>query len=114
MSTQRGREAEQAAADYLQSRGYEILARNYRTREGEIDIIAKLERILVFVEVKYRAGVRCGLPREAVTVQKQRKIARAALAYLCEPGMADLTARFDVVEVTPGEIVLIEDAFWVG
>lgn len=99
-----GRLGELAAAKLLLHEGLEILAKNYRTRFGEIDIIARDDRFIVFAEVKTRAQGSMLLPREAVTASKQRRIILAAEEYLTRGG-ADLQPRFDVVEVTtePGK-----------
>ncbi len=94
-----GKSAEDLAADALERRGYAILARRYRTRHGEIDIVARDGRYLVFVEVKARRSDRCGRPAEAVTPPKQRRIALMALRYLACEGLRDRPCRFDVVSV---------------
>ncbi len=97
-----GREGEAAAARLLQDRGYKILARNYRCRHGEIDIIAFEGGEYVFVEVKTRLTDEKGSALDAVTEAKQRKLARVAEQYLAERGLDDRPCRFDVVAVTPG------------
>jgi putative endonuclease len=74
--------------------------RNYRTRLGEIDIIAEDQGNLVFVEVKTRRGHQCGHPFEAVTPAKCRQISKAALLYLTETGREGQAARFDVVAIS--------------
>ena len=85
-------------ADYLRRRGYTLRAANYRTRHGEIDIIAEKDGILALVEVKTRRDDRFAKPMEAVTPAKLAKIRLAGLAYLAETG-CDLPVRFDVAEV---------------
>ena len=97
-----GRYGEDLACKYLQAKGYKILKRNFRCRRfGEIDIVASKAEVLSFIEVKTRASLRYGMPAEAVTLAKQRKIYRVAQYYLqCE----GLTSRipmlsFDVVEI---------------
>src|SRR2546429_10005366 len=77
-----GEEGERAAARFLEARGYRILERNYRTRRGEIDLIAEDGRMLVFVEVKVRLDDRFGGPAAAITRAKQARIARLAQPYL--------------------------------
>jgi putative endonuclease len=74
------------ALRYLAKKGYEALERNYRTRHGEIDLIVRGERALVFVEVKLRRGTGFGDPLEAVTPKKQAKIRLMAEQYLAERG----------------------------
>src|SRR2546427_10569892 len=77
-----GKEGERVAAQFLEARGYRILERNYRTRRGEIDLIAEDGRILVFVEVKVRLDDRFGGPAAAITRAKQARIARLGLQAL--------------------------------
>src|SRR5437879_7530143 len=77
-----GEEGERAAARFLEARGYRILERNYRTRRGEIDLIAEDGRILVFVDVKVRLDDRFGGPAAAITRAKQARIARLAQQYV--------------------------------
>lgn len=99
--------------DYLKDKSYEILARNYRKPFGEIDIVAKLSDMIVFVEVKTRKNANFASPAEAVTPSKQRKIIQASQAFLIENNMTDMLMRFDVAEVIAdvGEINYIENAF---
>jgi putative endonuclease len=100
MNRRRGQAGEDAAADYLLSEGYELLARNYRCEAGEIDIIAKKDGCVVFAEVKARSSDRFGRPAEAVDFRKQERIRRTALYYLSEKGWMDSASlSFDVVEV---------------
>lgn len=110
-----GKKAEDLAARYLKRRGYKIIARNYRTKAGEIDIIAREGRSLVFIEVKGRQSMRYGSAKAAVTPRKQRQVARVALWYLKETDQLDVKARFDVVAVTQkdGEarIEIVRNAF---
>lgn len=113
-----GSQGEQAAVEYLQQNGYTILARNYHTRGGEIDIICANDRFLVFVEVKTRSSSRFGTPAEAVTWQKQQKIIRTAQIWLMQHPCA-LQPRFDVAEVYAmrnGKLCvhLLENAFEVS
>ncbi len=108
-----GSRYESMAADYLIGQGYEILARNYQNhRRGEIDLIAKEGRFLVFVEVKYRKDTGEGDPGEAVSPRKQQRIRKAALVYLYENRLPmDTPCRFDVVAVLGKELRLIRNAF---
>lgn len=105
-----GRQAEERAAQFLRGRGYQIVCMNYHWRGGEIDLIAREGDYLVFVEVKARSSQSYGLPEEAVTPAKQRKLVRTARRYLAEhPSSLDL--RFDVVALSAGEARLYRDAF---
>lgn len=99
---------EQAAADYLQAVGYELLERKYRLKIGEIDIIAKINNTLVFVEVKTRSNTRYGFPAEAVTYRKQQKIINTALCYLKYINNTTACCRFDVMEIFLEELRVVE------
>lgn len=90
---------EKLAVEHLKIQGYQILAENYRFQRGEIDIIAKHEERIVFVEVKTRRSLKYGLPQSAVTVQKQRQISKIALAYLQKHNLIDTSCRFDVIAI---------------
>lgn len=94
-----GKRGESLARAELERRGYEIVATGFRTRYGEIDIIARDAETLVFVEVRARRGSDCGTAAESVTRQKQWKVSRAAAAYLAANGGADRPCRFDVVAI---------------
>lgn len=107
-----GNRFEEMAAGYLRDTGYVILERNYRSKLGEIDIIARDGRILVFVEVKYRMNLEKGDPAEAVHGQKQRRIRNAARMYLYHHQLGEeVPCRFDVVAILGADIRLIRDAF---
>lgn len=107
-----GASYEKMAAACLGERGYRILEYNYRCRMGEIDLIARDGRYLVFVEVKYRSGDSCGNALEAVTARKQETIRRVALFYLMTHHLPeDTPCRFDVVGITGKQVSLIKDAF---
>lgn len=94
-----GKQGEALAAGYLADRGFTILARNHRTPIGELDLIARDRRYLLFVEVKTRKGTAFGLPAEAVGARKQRQILRAAQWYLASGKHPELQPRFDVIAV---------------
>ncbi len=103
---------EERACEYLKEKGLEILERNFRIRQGEIDIVARDKGTLVFVEVKYRKSSLAGLPEEAVTYKKQRQISRVALFYLSFHKLPLSTpCRFDVVAFHKDEISWIPNAF---
>ena len=109
-----GARGEALAAQFLQRKGYRIRERNYRTRLGEIDLIAEKDGVLAFVEVKLRHGLGMGSPAQAVDARKQKRIRQAAQLYLQRTGQADRPLRFDVAEVFDGpapEIHYIPDAF---
>lgn len=97
-----GRTGEELAVRHLEGRGFTIVARNHRTPVGELDIIARDRRHLLFVEVKTRRGMLFGAPAEAVGAHKQRQILRAAQWYLASKGHPGLQPRFDVIAVIVG------------
>ena len=90
---------ERVAAEHLTTSGYRILARNWNGPRGEIDIIAELDGVLVFVEVKARASRSFGTPEAAVTGAKQRSLQRTAWGYLEAQGAEHRSWRIDVVAV---------------
>ncbi|MBQ8144137.1 MAG: YraN family protein [Butyricicoccus sp.] len=94
----RGAWGEELAAQYLCRKGYKILARNFRIRQGELDIIASKGKYLAFVEVKTRKNDRFGAAREFITPAKQRRLIQTA-EYWCLTHPTDLQPRFDAVEI---------------
>jgi putative endonuclease len=113
-----GKLGEDLACAELSRRGYAILARRYRTKYGEIDIVARDGSTIVIVEVKTRAGRAFGDGAEAVTGLKQRQMLRMGTEFLLRRRLADQPCRFDVVAVnTEGDVPRIEvyrNAFDVG
>lgn len=113
-SVQRGIAGEEAAVEFLKERGYSLVCRNYRTKVGEVDIIAREHDTYCFIEVKTRESVRFGMPCEAITQSKQRRISKAALFFLKENKLLGAKARFDVATVDgtrAPKIELIKNAF---
>ncbi len=94
-----GNAGERLAAERLRQAGYRVRAANYRCRAGEIDIVAEEDGDIVFVEVKTRRGTAYGLPEEAVTPAKRRKLIAAAQTYLADQGQLDASWRVDVVAI---------------
>lgn len=94
----RGVWGEELATEYLRKKGYSILARNFRVRQGELDIVASKGRYLVFVEVKTRKNGHFAAAREFITLAKQRRLICAA-EYWCLKHPSDLQPRFDAIEV---------------
>ncbi len=115
-NAEKGRLGQQAAEDFLLGRGHVILARNFRIRDAEIDIITRDRGYIVFTEVKYRRSLAYGHPGEAVNTLKQRRIKKCALAYINMNRLNEQDFRFDVAEVLEVngklEVNLIENAFW--
>ena len=113
-----GKQGEDLACEELERRGYAILAKRYRSRYGEIDIVSIDGDTLVFVEVKARRTAQYGLAAEAIPPWKRRRIAAMALDYLGWSGRLDRPCRFDVVAIdglgsADQQIQVIKDAFYV-
>lgn len=110
-----GRESETVVVKQLKKKGYKILEQNYRTKLGEIDIIAKDKKTLVFVEVKARRSDLYGSPKWAITPKKQRQMSKVALYYLKVTKQTKAKARFDVVTLLSTKnmpkIDIIKNAF---
>lgn len=107
-----GSRYEQMAADFLTGQGAVIVERNYRCRNGEIDLIVRDGRYLVFTEVKYRSSGSKGDPAEAVNECKQQRIRQTARYYLYSHRYGeDVPCRFDVISILGDEIHWIRDAF---
>jgi len=111
-----GNTGEDLACRELERRGYAILARRYRTRFGEIDIVSDDHGVLVFVEVKARRSARCGSAADAIPFWKRRRIGAMALDYLAWTGRLERPCRFDVVAIdgigtAQMSIQVLRDAF---
>jgi len=110
-----GDRGEDLAAAALKKQGYKILERNYRTPLGEIDLIARHRRMLVFIEVKTRASDRFGAGQDAVHHGKQARLRKLADYYLKQKRLGEVAVRFDVVGILWGEgkpqIEIIQNAF---
>jgi putative endonuclease len=106
---------EDAAAAWYVAHGYEIVDRNWRVREGEIDLVVRSGRTIVFCEVKTRSSDRFGTPQESVTVSKQRRLRTLAARWLAEHPALRGEVRFDVASVTPAgarpAVAVLEAAF---
>jgi len=115
-----GRKGEDAALEYLQAQGMKLVARNYRVRAGEIDLIMRHKNTIVFVEVRTRNKTGHGTAIDSVNYAKRRQIERVARHYLKEHKMSDsIFCRFDVVGITPGSqdtlhVEHIQNAFICG
>ena len=107
---------EDLVCNYLKSQGLKIIARNFRCRQGEIDIIARDKEYLCFIEVKFRNSSDYGQPQEAVNYYKQRKISKVSRFYLYSKNLSfDTPIRYDVIAVSVNEgikaIKWIKNAF---
>ncbi|HEY2214527.1 MAG TPA: YraN family protein [Acidimicrobiales bacterium] len=107
----RGAAGEDTAAAWYRAHGFEVLERNWRTPEGEIDLICARPDLLVICEVKSRRTDRHGDPAEAVTRSKQVRLRRLATAYLGRSARRYAEVRFDVASVLGATLTVIEDAF---
>jgi len=107
----RGRQAENLALAFLQSQGLTLLARNYHFRFGEIDLVMRDGKAVVFVEVRLRQGRGHGSAAESVTRSKQDKLIRGALHFLgARPELAELAVRFDVLAMSE---LRVEESCWI-
>jgi putative endonuclease len=112
---QLGEAGEDLAAAALKKQGYKILERNYTCTLGEIDLIARQGKTLVFIEVKTRRSERFGAPQEAVSPAKQARLRRLAAYYLKQKRLGEVAVRFDVVAITfasdAPRVEIIQEAF---
>ncbi len=106
-----GAKGEALAARWYTDNGYEVVARNWRCREGEIDLIVRRRRTIVFCEVKTRTSDAFGLPAEAVTRAKRERLRHLAAKWLDESPVKPVGIRFDVAAVLDGHLEIIEGAF---
>jgi len=113
-----GEQGERAAITFLKTREYTILETNYLTKSAEIDIIAKDNDCICFIEVKTRRSIKKGLPRESVNYSKQKKIITGATFYLKKNRLMESKVRFDVIEIFEKngnfDINLIKHAFQIN
>ena len=106
-----GQAGEDRAASWYRARGYTILDRNWRCREGELDLVVARGGALVFVEVKNRRTDRFGTPAEAITWRKQQRLRTLARCYLDATDLRPRSLRFDVVAILEGRLQVIRAAF---
>lgn len=109
--TQKGKFFEDRAVKFLESIGYKVLLRNYRSKYGEIDIIAEIDNVIVFVEVKGRFTENFGSGEESITKKKIDKIVKTALQFIEENNLQGKDFRFDVVALKGNQIFHLENAF---
>ncbi len=112
MNTQeKGQDAETLAKEYLQSKGYQFVAANFRTPLGEVDLVMQHKDTLIFVEVRSLKNPSLVQPFETITKSKQNKIIKTALSYIKSQRLHNLCLRFDVISITTDKITHIPDAF---
>ena len=102
---------ESLAVDYIKSKGYFVLEKNFKCKIGEIDIIAKVDNTIVFIEVKTRTNDRFGMPREAVNVRKQNIITNVAMFYIKFKRLFGYSLRFDIIEILGNDITHLKNCF---
>lgn len=107
----RGAYGEARAARWYETRGYQVLDRNWRCRDGELDLVVMKARVVAFCEVKARRSDAYGVPAEAVGPRKQQRIRRLASRWLDEAGVRPGEIRFDVASVLGSRVEVIEGAF---
>ena len=107
----RGRKGERIACRFLMKQGFDILARRFRSRSGELDIIAYEGDTLVFIEVKTRSSAEFGEPWEFVDWQKQQILRRTAENFIADHDLGQYAYRFDIVSVLGTEATLFRNAF---
>jgi len=107
-----GNTGEDIAEKYLEQNGYHILERNFRCRQGEIDIVARESSYLCFIEVKRRKDTSAGHPFESISEKKIQRICKTALYYIKSHFVTETTpVRFDVISIIDEEVSLLRDAF---
>ena len=106
-----GRTGEDVVAAWYEAAGYEVVVRNWRCREGELDLVVRRDRTYVFCEVKARATDAFGVPAEAVGRAKQARIRQLAARWLSESDVRAMDIRFDVASVLAGKVEVLEAAF---
>ena len=107
-----GDDGEAAVAAWYEANGYTVLSRNWRCRDGELDLVVRQARTFVFCEVKSRSSTAFGAPAEAVTREKQARLRRLAARWLEDAApMRPAQIRFDVASVLAGDIEVLEGAF---
>jgi len=106
-----GAHGEALTAAWYEANGYEVLARNWRCREGELDLVVCRARVIVFCEVKTRSSTVFGTPAEAVTHDKRRRLRALAAKWLEGSPVRPRQIRFDVASVLGGRVEVIEGAF---
>ncbi len=111
-----GSDTEELACEFLRSQGALIIEKNYRCKNGEIDIIARDGKYICFIEVKFRKSTKFGEPEEAVSCNKQKRICKVSKFYLYSKYQSlDTSIRYDVVAISPKEKILtfkwIKNAF---
>ena len=106
-----GISGEDAAAAWYRSHGYDVVDRNWRCRQGELDLVVRQGRLVVFCEVKTRTSDAFGAPVEAITRDKQMRLRRLAARWIDDASFRPVEIRFDVASVMDGAVDVLEGAF---
>lgn len=106
-----GAAGEDLAAAWYEARGYQVLDRNWRCRTGELDLVLRHGRTVVFCEVKHRRSVAFGTPAEAITYEKKQRVRHLAARWLEDAKPRPGEIRFDVAAVLDGDVEVLEGAF---
>lgn len=106
-----GARGEDIAAAWYEAHGYQVIDRNWRCRDGELDLVLRNGRQVVFCEVKHRSGLGFGTPAEAITRDKKQRIRHLAARWLTTAKPRPAEIRFDVAAILNGEIEILEGAF---
>jgi putative endonuclease len=106
-----GKRGEDQAAAWYEANGYEVLERNWRCREGELDLVVRKNRTIVFCEVKTRSSDAFGTPAEAITYKKRQRLRHLAAKWLDDSPIRPRQIRFDVAAILGNELEIIEGAF---
>jgi putative endonuclease len=106
-----GRDGEQQAEAWYVANGYDVLDRNWRCRDGELDLVLRKNRTIVFCEVKTRTTTQFGTPAEAITRQKRQKLRHLAAAWLEDSPVRPRQIRFDVAAILGGQLEILEGCF---
>ena len=110
---EKGRQGEDSAVEYLLDRGYSVLSRNYQTRIGEIDLVAKdVDNTIVFLEVKTARSLTRGNPLYRITPAKQKKLIYMARKFIHQHKLQNRPCRFDVISIVNGAVDHIRNAFF--
>ncbi len=110
-NVEKGKRGEEIVERYLIENGFKILAKNYRAGKNEIDLIAKLDDVIVFVEVKYRKSEHYGRGFDSINLKKIKSISRVARVFMLKNKYTNCNIRFDVASIDGGELVYYKNAF---
>ncbi len=109
-----GQSGEDVALRYLEAQGYRLVARNFTTRRGEVDLVVEKGELLAFVEVRWRASHAFGGAEATVSRPKQRRVVLAAMEFSARHRIVERAIRFDVVAINGTEVLHLENAFDAG